>query len=104
MKNNESLSAAERSHLIKQKRATITKPLIHAVSRISEITSQLPGTKHEQWFQSTYSVFIQKGLHQLKHPEKEEDLQSDWLPLKQVKIGVKCIIPPAISQCHNFLL
>lgn len=84
MKNNTSLSVSERRSLIREKRETIVKPLIHTLERLSDITSQKAETRHEQWFQETYSHLIKKGLDKLRNPGKDEDLLSDWQPFKRV--------------------
>lgn len=90
MKNNHSLTSAERKQLITEKRDTIVKPLIHTIERLSDITGKTAETRHEQWFQETYGYLIKRGLYRLTNPEKEEDLVSDWQPFKQVSF----LFPP----------
>ena len=87
VKNNTSLSSSERKLLIREKRETIVKPLIHTIERLSDITGQTAETRHEQWFQDTYSHLINKGLDKLRNPVREEDLLGDWQPFKRVCNG-----------------
>ena len=84
VKKNASLTDDERSQLIREKREAIVKPLVHTIERLSDITRKPAETRHEQWFQETYSHLIERGLHQLNHPVKDDDLVSDWQPFKQV--------------------
>ena len=63
------------------------KPLIHTIERLTDITGKTAETRHEQWFQETYSHLIEKGLHKLNNPVKDEDLVSDWQPFKQVSLS-----------------
>lgn len=84
MKDNTSLTEAERDLLIHEKRETIVKPLIHTIERLNDITGKSAETRHEQWFQETYSGLIERGLRRLNNPARNEDLVSDWQPFKQV--------------------
>lgn len=70
--------------LVKEKRQTMVRPLIHTIERLTEITGHKAETKHEQWFQDSFGQLIEKGVNKLRHPSNDEDLQADWLPFKQV--------------------
>lgn len=70
--------------LVKEKRQTMVRPLIHTIERLIEITGQKAETKHEQWFQDSFSQLIETGLEKLKNPVNDKDLQADWQPFKQV--------------------
>ena len=91
VKNNTSLTDEQRSLLVHEKRETIVKPLIHTIERLTDITGKTAETRHEQWFQETYSHLIEKGLHKLNNPVKDEDLVSDWQPFKQVSLSCQYI-------------
>ncbi|XP_067939464.1 serine/threonine-protein kinase SMG1-like [Watersipora subatra] len=89
VKKNASLTDDERSQLIREKREAIVKPLVHTIERLSDITRKPAETRHEQWFQETYSHLIERGLHQLNHPVKDDDLVSDWQPFKQLHVSLQ---------------
>ena len=91
VKNNTSLTDEQRSLLVHEKRETIVKPLIHTIERLTDITGKTAETRHEHWFQETYSHLIEKGLHKLNNPVKDEDLVSDWQPFKQVSLSCQYI-------------
>lgn len=85
VRTNKSLSSEEKTLLVKEKRQTMVKPLIHAIDRLRDITNQTPETHHEQWFHEAFSTQIENGYKRLTSPKKDEDLQYDWQPFKRVR-------------------
>eukprot|EP00795_Rhopilema_esculentum_P008911 gene8911-16536_t len=81
---NQTLSAPQKTALIKEKYTALMKPLVFSLERLEKITSQEPETKHEESFQKSFGHTVHKVIEKLKMPIDPSDPQKNWEPLKQL--------------------
>lgn len=90
VQDNATLGQDEKMKIMRDKHSAIMRPVLVALERICEFTSQTPETPHEEWFQKTYSKMLEKAFDALKHPSDPRKPRQCWMPFKEVRLVALC--------------
>ena len=74
----------QRDHRFSEYFSSVHMQTVYTMERLHSITSVMPETKHEQWFQDTYGKVIEEALNKLRNPTDPAHPAGSWHLFKQV--------------------
>ncbi|XP_062507559.1 serine/threonine-protein kinase SMG1-like isoform X2 [Corticium candelabrum] len=83
VQDNSTLKQDEKMKIMTDKHLAIMRPVLVALEKIHEFTSQPPETPHEEWFQKTYSKMLEKAFDALRNPDNPRKPRHCWAPFKE---------------------
>ncbi|KAG0443952.1 hypothetical protein HPB47_014349, partial [Ixodes persulcatus] len=89
VRNNPSLSPAQRESLIRDKHAVFLCPTLRVLEQLQSLVSREAETPHELWFKDTLGPLIEETLSALREPADPSRPQASWAALRRLHLRLQ---------------
>ncbi|CAN8005347.1 unnamed protein product [Ixodes hexagonus] len=89
VRNNPSLSPAQRESLIRDKHAVFLCPTLRILEQLQSLVSREAETPHEAWFKDTLGPLIGETLAALREPADPSRPQATWAVLRRLHLRLQ---------------